>query len=323
MANRKTQVTVEVDPANLPALYGRNDENLNLMEKVFKISLAARGKTLQVSGESSSVGQARHAIEELDDSLSRGTLQTEDMGIAIQALASQGGVGLKDLFTDGIPVPSRKKVIFPKTPAQRGYIDAIRAYDIVFGIGPAGTGKTYLAMALAVAALTKQEVGRIILTRPAVEAGEHLGFLPGDLYQKIHPYLRPLYDALYDMMELDRATGLIERGTIEIAPLAYMRGRTLNDAFIILDEAQNTTAEQMKMFLTRLGFNSKVVVTGDITQVDLPKEKQSGLVHAQHILEGIEGIHAASFTDRDVIRHKLVQDIVRAYDRHEKQKTGK
>jgi phosphate starvation-inducible PhoH-like protein len=320
MASTKTQVTLHVDPANLPALYGRNDENLNLMEKVFKITVAARGKKLEISGASEKVDQARQAIEELSRSLSRGTLQTENMGFAIQALASHGEAIGKDLITGGIPVPSRKKVIFPKTPAQRRYIDAIRDYDIVFGIGPAGTGKTYLAMAMAVSALTKQEVGRIILTRPAVEAGEHLGFLPGDLYQKIHPYLRPLYDALYDMMDLDRATRLIERGSIEIAPLAYMRGRTLNDAFIILDEAQNTTAEQMKMFLTRLGFNSRVVVTGDITQVDLPKDKQSGLVHAQNILQGIKGIHVALFSDKDVIRHKLVQDIIRAYERHEKNK---
>jgi phosphate starvation-inducible PhoH-like protein len=225
---------------------------------------------------------------------------------------------LKELFSGGIRVPSRKKVIVPKTPAQKKYIEAIRNYDIVLGIGPAGTGKTYLAMAMAVYALTNQEVGRIILVRPAVEAGEHLGFLPGDLYQKIHPYLRPLYDALYDMMDPDRANRMIERGTIEIAPLAYMRGRTLNDSFIILDEGQNTTTEQMKMFLTRLGFNSRVVVTGDITQVDLPKDRQSGLIQAKEILHGIHGIHLSFFTDKDVIRHKLVQDIVRAYERHEK-----
>jgi phosphate starvation-inducible PhoH-like protein len=235
-------------------------------------------------------------------------------------LAEHGQVVLTELLSGGIRVPSRKKVILPKTPAQRRYIEAIQRYDIVLGIGPAGTGKTYLAMAMAVSALSNQEVGRIILTRPAVEAGEHLGFLPGDLYQKIHPYLRPLYDALYDMMDPDRANRMIERGTIEIAPLAYMRGRTLNDSFIILDEGQNTTHEQMKMFLTRLGFNSRVVLTGDITQVDLPKDKRSGLIQAKEILKGIKGIHISLFSNKDVIRHKLVQDIIRAYERHEKER---
>ncbi len=318
MSEKSGQALLNVDPANLPSLYGQNDEHLDLIEKVFKIKVAARGKRLEIRGASGRVDRAKSAIEELNRSLSNGTLQTEDMGFAIRALADHGQVMLKELLGGGVRVPSRKKVIAPKTPAQKKYIEAIRSYDIVLGIGPAGTGKTYLAMAMAVSALTNQEVGRIILVRPAVEAGEHLGFLPGDLYQKIHPYLRPLYDALYDMMEPDRANRMIERGSIEIAPLAYMRGRTLNDSFIILDEAQNTTTEQMKMFLTRLGFNSRVVVTGDITQVDLPKDIRSGLIQANEILQGVKGIHISLFSNKDVIRHKLVQDIVRAYERHEK-----
>jgi len=317
VTEKTAQALLNVDPANLPALYGRQDETLDLIEKLFKIRVTARGKRLEIFGEPERVEQARRAVEEVNRSLSNGTIQAEDLGFALRALADHGRIQLQELFTEGIRVPSRKKLIVPKTPAQRKYIEAIRSSDIVLGIGPAGTGKTYLAMAMAVAALTNKEVGRIILTRPAVEAGENLGFLPGDLYQKIHPYLRPLYDALYDMMDPDRANRLVERGTIEIAPLAYMRGRTLNDSFIILDEGQNTTVEQMKMFLTRLGFNSRATITGDITQVDLPKEKQSGLIQAQKVLKEIKGIHISLFTNRDVIRHKLVQDIIRAYERYE------
>jgi phosphate starvation-inducible PhoH-like protein len=320
LVQKQSLALFNVEPANLPILYGRNDENLNLIEKLFKIRIAARGKKMEIRGEPERVAQAQKALEELNRSLSNGTVRAEDMGFAIRALAEHGQVVLTELLSGGIRVPSRKKVILPKTPAQRRYIEAIQRYDIVLGIGPAGTGKTYLAMAMAVSALSNQEVGRIILTRPAVEAGEHLGFLPGDLYQKIHPYLRPLYDALYDMMDADRANRMIERGTIEIAPLAYMRGRTLNDSFIILDEGQNTTHEQMKMFLTRLGFNSRVVLTGDITQVDLPKDKRSGLIQAKEILKGIKGIHISLFSNKDVIRHKLVQDIIRAYERHEKER---
>jgi phosphate starvation-inducible PhoH-like protein len=224
---------------------------------------------------------------------------------------------LKDIFQKTIPVSSRKRPVAPKNEAQRAYVEAIKRHDIVFGIGPAGTGKTYLAMATAVSALLRREVSRIILVRPAVEAGEKLGFLPGDLYEKVHPYLRPLYDALYDMIETEKANKLVERGDIEIAPLAFMRGRTLNDSFIILDEAQNTTSEQMKMFLTRLGFNSKTVVTGDITQVDLPSNRNSGLIEVQKVLEGVEGIRFVYFTNRDVVRHKLVQQIIKAYEKHE------
>jgi len=219
---------------------------------------------------------------------------------------------------NNIPVSSKKRFIIPKTDTQRQYLEAIKKFDIVIGIGPAGTGKTYLAMAMAINALLKKQISRIVLARPAVEAGEKLGFLPGDLYEKVNPYLRPLYDALFDMMEAEKVGKLIDRGTIEIAPLAFMRGRTLNDSFIILDEAQNTTSEQMKMYLTRLGFNSKTVITGDITQIDLPHGKTSGLIETERILSDIEGIKFIYFTERDVVRHKLVQQIVKAYERYEK-----
>ncbi len=228
---------------------------------------------------------------------------------------------VKDLFLNNIPVSSRKQFIIPKTETQRRYIEAIKNFDIVIGIGPAGTGKTYLAMAMAINALLKKQISRIVLARPAVEAGEKLGFLPGDIYEKFSPYLRPLYDALLDMMEAEKAGKLVERGIIEIAPLAFMRGRTLNDSFVILDEAQNTTSEQMKMYLTRLGYNSKTVITGDITQIDLPAGKTSGLIEAEKILSDIEGIKFIYFSEKDVVRHKLVQEIVKAYERYEKRST--
>jgi len=226
-------------------------------------------------------------------------------------------MSLKELFLNNIPVSSKRRFIIPKTENQKRYLDSIKGCDIVFGVGPAGTGKTYLAMAMAVNALLKKEVARIVLVRPAIEAGEKLGFLPGDIQEKVNPYLRPLYDALYDMMEAEKVVNLMERGVIEIAPLAFMRGRTLNDAFVILDEAQNTTTEQMKMFLTRLGFNSKAVITGDVTQIDLPSNRPSGLVEVMKILEGIGGITFVSFSERDVVRHKLVQAIIKAYERYE------
>jgi len=245
----------------------------------------------------------------------------DDIRSAIKSAAEGGEAGLKDLFLDNIPVSSKRRFIIPKTDTQRQYAEAIRKYDIVIGIGPAGTGKTYLAMAMAISAFLKKQVSRIVLARPAIEAGEKLGFLPGDMYEKVNPYLRPLYDALYDMMEVEKASKLMEMGIIEIAPLAFMRGRTLNDSFIILDEAQNTTSEQMKMYLTRLGFNSKTVITGDVTQIDLPQGKTSGLVEAQKILEGVKGISFVFFSERDVVRHKLVQEIVKAYERYEKRDT--
>lgn len=245
-------------------------------------------------------------------------LKAEDLRLALRS-ASPGSVpSLKELFANNIVVASKKRFIIPKTEVQRKYVEAIKGNDIVIGIGPAGTGKTYLAMAMAISSLLKKEVSRIVLARPAVEAGEKLGFLPGDIYEKVNPYLRPLYDALFDMMDAEKAGKLIEKGIIEIAPLAFMRGRTLNDSFIILDEAQNTTSEQMKMYLTRLGFNSKTVITGDTTQIDLPHGKVSGLVEIENILRDIEGIKFIYFTERDVVRHRLVQEIVKAYERYEK-----
>jgi len=244
-------------------------------------------------------------------------LQPDDISHALTALRHSPDTPIKELLSNAATIVTKKRFVAPKTPTQKSYIEAIETHDIVIGIGPAGTGKTYLAMAMAVSALLKKEVSRIILARPAVEAGEKLGFLPGDLQEKVNPYLRPLYDALYDMMDTDKASRLVERGTIEVAPLAFMRGRTLNDAFVILDEAQNTTSEQMKMFLTRLGFGSKAVVTGDITQIDLPTGKASGLVEAMKIVSGVEGISFVHFDDRDVVRHKLVQQIVKAYEAHQ------
>ena len=250
------------------------------------------------------------------------SLKPEDILYALRSTASEGEyISVKDLFLNNIPVSSKKRFIIPKTETQRLYIEAIRNYDISIGIGPAGTGKTYLAMAMAMNAFLKKQISRIVLARPAVEAGERLGFLPGDIYEKVNPYLRPLYDALFDMMEPEKVGKLIDRGIIEIAPLAFMRGRTLNDSFIILDEAQNTTSEQMKMYLTRLGFNSKTVITGDITQIDLPPGKSSGLIEAERILSGIEGIKFIYFSEKDVVRHRLVQAIVKAYERYEKRST--
>lgn len=240
------------------------------------------------------------------------------MRYAIRSITEDEYTSLRDLFLNNIPVSSKKRFVIPKTETQRRYIEAIKNFDIVISIGPAGTGKTYLAMAMAISALLKKQISRIILARPAIEAGEKLGFLPGDIYDKVNPYLRPLYDALFDMMEAEKASKLVERGIIEIAPLAFMRGRTLNDSFIILDEAQNTTSEQMKMYLTRLGFNSKTVITGDVTQIDLPSGKTSGLIEAEKLLSSIEGIKFIYFSERDVVRHRLVQEIIKAYERYEK-----
>ncbi len=303
---------------SLPSLYGDLDKNLRLIENTYGVNLSARGNRIQIEGDEKSVAQVELLIKQLADMLAHDVIMDKDeVSDAIHAFSSDPSAALKDIFQKTIQVSSRKRPVAPKNETQRKYVEAIRRYDVVFGIGPAGTGKTYLAMASAVSALLRREVSRIILVRPAVEAGEKLGFLPGDLYEKVNPYLRPLYDALYDMIETEKANKLVERGDIEIAPLAFMRGRTLNDSFIILDEAQNTTTEQMKMFLTRLGFNSKTVVTGDITQIDLPSGRSSGLIEVQKILEGIEDIKFIYFTNRDVVRHKLVQQIIKAYERHE------
>ncbi|MGE5301189.1 MAG: PhoH family protein [Acidobacteriota bacterium] len=281
--------------------------------------MSSRGNKIFLRGEERKIRTAEKLIRELMQlSREEPALSPEDISAAIRSAPESEGISLRELFLDNIQVASKRRFIIPKTATQKAYIEAIRHHDIVIGIGPAGTGKTYLAMAMAINAFLKKQVSRIVLARPAIEAGEKLGFLPGDMYEKINPYLRPLYDALYDMMEAEKAARLIERGVIEIAPLAFMRGRTLNDSFIILDEAQNTTSEQMKMYLTRLGFNSKTVITGDVTQIDLPQGKSSGLVEIVRILDGIKGINFIFFSEKDVVRHKLVQEIIKAYEKHEK-----
>ena len=279
--------------------------------------MGLRGSTIHVQGANRDVELVERVLHELIDALQFRELTPVEMARAARTLQSHPQMTLRSLLDDVVLTTSSRRIVSPKGVTQQSYIQAIRATDIVFGIGPAGTGKTYLAMAMAVRALQERQVKRIILTRPAVEAGERLGFLPGDLAEKINPYLRPLYDALHDMMEPGRITALLERGTIEVAPLAFMRGRTLNDSFVILDEAQNTTAEQMKMFLTRLGFDSQAVITGDVTQVDLPGGARSGLRHAEKVLSNIEGIEFVYFSHADVVRHPLVQRIVQAYESHE------
>ncbi|MDA8174828.1 MAG: PhoH family protein [Nitrospiraceae bacterium] len=314
---------IEIDlEKELDLVTGGLQPVFGMIEEALGVAMSFRGDKLFVQGPEPSVQKAEQLIEELRLINRQGyVLKPEDVRQAVEARRQGDGPSLQNLFTSNIEVPSRKRLVIPKTESQRKYIDAIKKHDIVFCIGPAGTGKTYLAMAMGVNALLKKEVNRIVLARPAVEAGEKLGFLPGDIYEKVNPYLRPLYDALFDMMEAERAMRLIEKGIIEVAPLAFMRGRTLNDAFIILDEAQNTTSEQMKMYLTRLGFNSKTVITGDVTQIDLPAGKASGLIEAERICSNIKGIELIYFTEKDVVRHKLVQDILRAYEQYEKRKT--
>ncbi|HSN03586.1 MAG TPA: PhoH family protein [Nitrospira sp.] len=308
---------------NTAALFGHHDRHLKLIEDELGVRLSARGEELTLDGQPDATRQAERILFELANLTNEGlALQPDDVTHALTALRQTPDASIKEVLTGATTIVTKKRFIGPKSPAQKAYIEAIEQHDIVIAIGPAGTGKTYLAMAMAVSALMKKEVSRIILARPAVEAGEKLGFLPGDMYAKVNPYLRPLYDALFDMMDMERANRLIERGDIEIAPLAFMRGRTLNDSFVILDEAQNATAEQMKMFLTRLGFHSKVVVTGDITQVDLPADRVSGLIEVKEILHGIDGIEFIYFDEKDVVRHRLVQDIVKAYDRYQSMSGG-
>jgi phosphate starvation-inducible PhoH-like protein len=299
-------------------LFGRRDEVRRVIEEALQVKLVARDGLVNIQGQPDDVDVAEQVVSELLSGLRSGRgVSPHDAKLALRLFLKKDEEEFRRIQGDLIEVSPKKRPVRPKGPGQRHYIDAIRHHDIVFGIGPAGTGKTYLAMAMAVSALLKRQVSRIILTRPAVEAGEKLGFLPGTLYEKINPYLRPLYDALYDMIEVERVTRLTEMGTIEVAPLAFMRGRTLNDSFIVLDEAQNTTSEQMKMFLTRLGFGSKTVITGDITQVDLPVGRPSGLIEVQGILKRIEGIKFVYLGEEDVVRHELVQQIVRAYEVHQ------
>ncbi len=296
-------------------LFGKHDENVKLVERSVDVRVNVRGNAVTIQGGALEVKLAKRIFQELYEVLQKGyPVYPADVDYAIRILSEKSSAKLRDFFLDKVCIKVHKRVITPKSIGQKEYVDAIRRFDIVFGIGPAGTGKTYLAMAMGVSMLLKKEFARIILTRPAVEAGEKLGFLPGDLYEKVNPYLRPLYDALHDMMDFDHATRLLQRGEIEVAPLAFMRGRTLNDSFVILDEAQNTTSEQMKMFLTRLGYSSKAVITGDITQVDLPDGTLSGLIEARAILSHITGIQICHFSEKDVVRHPLVRDIIKAYE---------
>jgi phosphate starvation-inducible PhoH-like protein len=302
------------------ALFGPHNDHLKAIEKKLEVKAHTKGGNVVIEGDELDVELAGRLLRELQRLLKRGyPIYVSDIDFAIRILSGDRSINLEDIFLDTVYISSQKKVVTPKSVVQKEYIDTMRTHDMVIGIGPAGTGKTYLAMAMALSILMKKEVQRIVLTRPAVEAGEKLGFLPGDLYEKINPYLRPLYDALHDMLDFDQASKLMERGIIEVAPLAFMRGRTLNDSFVILDEAQNTKPEQMKMFLTRMGFGSKVVITGDITQVDLPEGKQSGLIQIQDVLKNIQGIKFVYFSEKDVIRHPLVQDIIKAYEGAEQQ----
>ena len=296
-------------------LFGDLNRNLQTVEQATGVAINARGNSLQISGRAHAVELAVATLEQMYGLLQKGyPVFSQDIAFGVKILESSPKARLEEIFLDKVCITARKRVISPKSINQKLYIEAIRENDIVFGIGPAGTGKTYLAVAMAVSALAKEQVARIILTRPAVEAGEKLGFLPGDMAQKVDPYLRPLTDALNDMMGQERAAELAERAVIEVAPLAFMRGRTLNNAFIILDEAQNTTREQMKMFLTRIGFDSCAVITGDVTQIDLPGTQKSGLIQAERILTGIKGIAFRHFSKADVVRHPLVQEIIHAYE---------
>lgn len=314
LANQQTSFDfTDIDLAQ--QLFGEHNSHLQKIAKATSVNINSRGGTVFIHGDKIAAALAGNVLNQLYGLLEEGyPIHSNDIDYAVNVLSANDRINLKKIFLDKVYISSKKSAVTPKSLAQKEYIDAVRKYDIVFGIGPAGTGKTYLAMAMAVSALSKGIVSRIILTRPAVEAGEALGFLPGDLAEKVDPYLRPLYDALHDMMRFEKAATLMQKGIIEVAPIAFMRGRTLNDSFIILDEAQNTTSEQMKMFLTRIGFNSKAVITGDITQIDLPADRTSGLIESKNILQDIDGIHFVFFSKKDVVRHKLVQEIIQAYE---------
>ena len=310
---------IELPPKGLETLFGVHDQNIKYLESLLDVRIDARGQDVSIDGDPKDVETAQSILEDFSDLFKEGKHFTDkELREAFAQIAEDRAFSLRDYFTKARFNPAGKKQVAPKSANQRKYIQAIQDEDVVFGIGVAGTGKTYLAVAMAVQALMQKQVNRIVLARPAVEAGEKLGFLPGDLQDKVDPYLRPLYDALFDLIDYERVTRLLEKRVIEVAPLAFMRGRTLSDAFIILDEAQNTTSEQMKMFLTRIGFGSKAVITGDVTQVDLPTGKRSGLIEAERILSNIQGIEFVYFTDKDVVRHKLVQMIIKAYEEHGK-----
>ena len=308
---------IELPPRAIETLFGVHDQNIKHLESLLDVRVDARGQDLTIDGEPRDVETVERILEDFAALFSEGKSFTDrELREAFAQIAEDRAYSLRDYFTKARFNPSGKKQVAPKSANQRRYIEAIQNNDVVFGIGVAGTGKTYIAVAMAVQALMQKQVSRIVLARPAVEAGERLGFLPGDLQEKVDPYLRPLYDALFDLIDAERVTKFLEKRIIEVAPLAFMRGRTLADAFIILDEAQNTTSEQMKMFLTRIGFGSKAVITGDVTQIDLPTGKRSGLIEAERVLAGTEGIEFIYFTDKDVVRHRLVQMIIKAYESH-------
>lgn len=308
---------IELPPRGLETLFGVHDQNIKYLESLLDVRINARGQNLTVDGAPQDVQTVERILEDFGELFTEGKHFTDrELREAFTQIAEDRAYSLRDYFTKARFSPAGKKQVGPKSSNQRRYIEAIQEKDVVFAVGVAGTGKTYLAVAMAVQALMQKQVNRIVLARPAVEAGEKLGFLPGDLQDKVDPYLRPLYDALFDLIDYERVTRLLEKRIIEVAPLAFMRGRTLSDAFIILDEAQNTTSEQMKMFLTRIGFGSKAVITGDVTQIDLPQGKRSGLIEAERVLANIEGIEFVYFNEKDVVRHQLVQMIIKAYDAH-------
>jgi phosphate starvation-inducible PhoH-like protein len=323
MPDQKTAIELTLDEQRTHTLFGNHDENLRTIEDAFGVKISSRGREIFVAGSPDNAAAAQNLLEELQGLIQQGyPLKKSDVQTSVRVKRDKPLTNLVDFFTDDAIGQAVRRVVSPRNMAQKLYLQAINDNDIVFGVGPAGTGKTYLAVAAAAASLNDKQIKRIVLCRPAVEAGERLGFLPGDIAEKINPYLRPLYDSLYDIIGFEKVEKLMERSVIEIAPLAFMRGRTLNDAFIILDEAQNTTPEQMKMFLTRLGFGSKAVVTGDITQVDLPDGKKSGLREVRRILDGVEGLKFFDFSDRDVVRHPLVAKIVTAYDRVDRERAA-